>query len=135
MKSSSLCFLVVDDEQELANLYKEFIIGMGYDAISFTNPLFALEHYRQCLNKYSFILTDLRMPGMSGIELANRIRELNSTVKIFLITAFDVDDIKDNKNYQEAKIDEVLQKPVKLSTLKKFIDQDLILHNFSQGKQ
>lgn len=88
MRSSpSLSCLVVDDEQELANLYKEFIMKLGYDVISFTNPAIALEHYKQSIGRYSLILTDLRMPGMSGIELANKIRESNSKVKIFLVTA------------------------------------------------
>lgn len=97
--STSLSFLVVDDEQELANLYKEFIKGIGYEAVSFTNPILALEHYKQYLDKYSLILTDLRMPGMSGIELANKIPELNSEIEIFLTTAFDIEDIKNHKNY------------------------------------
>lgn len=89
MQSSSLSFLVIDDEQELSHLYKEFIKEIGYDAVSFTNPMLALQHYKQCLDKYSLILTDLRMPGMSGIELANKIRESNFKVKIFFTTAFD----------------------------------------------
>lgn len=117
----------MDDEQELANLYKEFIKEIGYDAVSFTNPMLALEHYTQCFNKYSLILTDLRMPGMSGIELANKIRELNPKVKIFLTTAFDINDIKNHKNFQEAKINRILQKPINLSTLKKFVEQDVIV--------
>ena len=125
--SSSLSFLVIDDEQELANLYKEFIKEIGYDAVSFTNSMLALEHYMQCFNKYSLILTDLRMPGMSGIELANKIRELNPKVKIFLTTAFDINDIKNHKNFQEAKINRILQKPINLSTLKKFVEQDVIV--------
>ena len=125
--SSSLSFLVIDDEQELAHLYKEFIREIGYDVVSFTNPVLALEHYKQCFDKYSLIVTDLRMPGMSGIEFANKIRELNSKVKIFLTTAFDIADIKDYEDYQKAKIDKVLQKPIKLATLKKFIEQDLIV--------
>lgn len=128
MDSSSLSFLVVDDEQELASLYKEFFIEMGLDAVSFTSPSLALEHYEQCPDKYSMILTDLRMPGMSGLELASRIRKLNSTVKIYLITAFDLSDIMDYKNYQEAKIDKVLQKPLNLSTFKKVIQQDLLVY-------
>jgi CheY-like chemotaxis protein len=132
--SPSLSFLVVDDEQELANLYKEFIQRCGHRAVSFTNPVIALEHYKQCLDKYSIILTDLRMPGMSGIELANKIRELNSKVKIFLNTAFDVDDIRDYKDYQKAKIDKVLQKPIKLATLKKLIEQDLLVKSTQRNQ-
>ena len=133
--SSSLSFLVIDDEQELAHLYKEFIREIGYDVVSFTNPVLALEHYKQCFDKYSLIVTDLRMPGMSGIEFANKIRELNSKVKIFLTTAFDIADIKDYEDYQKAKIDKVLQKPIKFSTLKKFIEQDLVVQKVSKDNQ
>ena len=133
--SSSLSFLVVDDEQELAHLYKEFIQKIGYDVVSFTNPVLALEHYKQCIDKYSLILTDLRMPGMSGIEFANKIRELNSKVKIFLTTAFDIADLKDYNDYQKAKINKILQKPIKFSTLKKFIEQDLVVQNVSKDNQ
>jgi len=121
-----LSVLVVDDEEELATLYKEFVRTMGYDAVSFTNPLLAFEHYKQRLDKYSLIITDLRMPGMCGLELANRIRELDSDVKIFLITAFDIADIESKGAVGTAKIDKVLQKPIKFPVLKETIDQNII---------
>jgi len=120
--------LIVDDEQELATLYREFLMGMGFDVVvSFTNPLMAFEHYRQCVDKYSIVITDLRMPGMNGIDLANKIRELNSSVKIFLITAFDIADIQDNESYKQAKIDKIVQKPLKLSLLKKIIESAIMV--------
>ncbi len=125
---SPLSVLIVDDEEELATLYKEFVRTMGYDAVSFTNPLLALEHYKQSIDKYSLIITDLRMPGMCGLELANRIRELDSDVKIFLITAFDIADTESKWAVGTAKIDKVLQKPIRLSILKGTIDSDII-HN------
>ena len=125
---SQLSVLIVDDEEEMATLYKEFVRTMGYDAVSFTNPLLALEHYKQRVDKYSLIITDLRMPGMCGLELANRIRELDSDVKIFLITAFDIADIESKWAVGTAKIDKVLQKPIRLSILKETIDSDII-HN------
>jgi CheY-like chemotaxis protein len=117
--------LIVDDEEELASLYKEFIIRMGYDAVSFTNPLLAFEHYEQCVDRYSLIITDLRMPGMCGLEFANKIREHNSAVKIFLITAFDIADIESQWAVGTAKIDRIIQKPIKFPTLKKAIEQDI----------
>jgi CheY-like chemotaxis protein len=118
--------LIVDDEQELATLYREFLIGMGFDVVvSFTNPLMAFEHYRQYADKYSLVITDLRMPGMDGIELANKIRELDYSVKIFLITAFDIADIEGQEFYKSAKIDATLQKPTKLSLLGKIIGQHI----------
>jgi CheY-like chemotaxis protein len=123
---TSTSILIVDDEQELSTLYREFLLGMGLDAVvSFTNPLMAFEHYRHCADKYSLIITDLRMPGMDGIELANKIRELNSSVKIFLITAFDTADIESHESYKSAKINKILQKPIKLSLLRKIIEQNI----------
>lgn len=121
-----LSILIVEDEEELAILYKEFIKRMGYDAISFTNPLLAFEHYKKYINKYSLILTDLRMPSMCGIDFANKVRELNSDVKIFLITAFDIADIESKRAVGTAKIDRVIQKPIKFPELKKIIDHDII---------
>ena len=123
---SPLSVLIVDDEEELAALYEGFIMGIGYEAISFTDPVLAFEHYKQCAGRYSLIMTDLRMPGMCGIELANKIRKLNSSVKIFLITAFDVADVESQWAIGTAKCDRIIQKPIKLSMLKKAIEQDTI---------
>jgi two-component system, cell cycle response regulator CpdR len=67
------------------------------------------------------------MPGMNGIELANKIRELNSSVKIFLITAFDISDIQDSESYKQAKIDKIVQKPLKLASLKKIIESAVVV--------
>lgn len=39
--------MVVEDEKELASLFKAFVEKMGYDAVSFTDPLIALEFFKQ----------------------------------------------------------------------------------------
>jgi DNA-binding NtrC family response regulator len=92
--SSSI--LVVDDEQELATLFKEAIGRMGFDVYSFTSPLLALEYFKDNQEKFSLVITDLRMPELSGLELANSIRDVDKSINIFLITAFDTADIEEN---------------------------------------
>ena len=121
-----LSILIVDDEIELATLFKNYIEAMGLDAISFTNSLLAFEYFKDDPNKFSLVITDLRMPGICGLELAKNIRELNDLVNIFLITAFDISDLEGSEAYQSAKIDKVIQKPIKLSILKKLIEDVLI---------
>ena len=119
-----MSILVVDDEVDLGLLLKQFLQGLGFNVVSFTSSLLAFEHLKNSNNNYSLIITDLRMPGISGLELANRIRkELSLSVKIFLITAFDISDINDNFEFQSAKIERIIQKPIKLSNLKKMISQ------------
>ena len=113
-----LSILIVDDEIELAILYREFSNDLGYDAISFTDPSLALEHFKSGNKEYSLVLTDMRMPTMHGIELATRMRAINNKIKIFLMTAFDIADIENQNQYKSAKIDGLIQKPIKLSILK-----------------
>ena len=64
------------------------------------------------------------MHDMSGIDLSIKIRkEISSSIKIFLITAFDIYDLKDQSNFKLANIENIIQKPIKLSHLKKIINQ------------
>ncbi|MDF0682584.1 MAG: response regulator [Candidatus Nitrosocosmicus sp.] len=67
---------LVDNEQELAILFKEAIRRMGMDVYSSTNPLLALEYFKDNKDKFSLVITDLRMPAMSGLELSNKVRKL-----------------------------------------------------------
>jgi len=127
--TSSLRILIVDDEMDIANSLKRFMIKSGFDAISFTDPLLALEHFTLLHNRYSVIITDLRMPGMSGLEFSNEIRKINPSVRVFLISAFDTSDLENNSNYKTAKIERVIQKPIKFSIFKEILTNVLLNDN------
>ncbi len=120
--SEPTSIMVVEDEKELASLFKAFLERMGYDTVTFTDPIMALEFFKQGTKEFSLILTDLRMPEMSGLELAAEIRKFNEKIKIILITAFMVEDLMMSETYKLAKINEIVQKPVKIAALREIID-------------
>ena len=122
---SSISVLVVDDEIELANLFRTCLQKVGFETISFTDPRTALEYIKDNFNTYSLILTDLRMPHMSGLDLAVEIRKLDEKIKIVLITAFMTEDLIDDFKFKNAKIDRIVQKPVKLAELRNSVAQIL----------
>ena len=63
MSSLSAPFIIViDDEKDLASLFKEFLKKEGYNVVSFTDPELAFEYCAETADKISLILTDLRMP-------------------------------------------------------------------------
>jgi DNA-binding response OmpR family regulator len=95
------------------------------DAIFFTDPMPAFEYFKDNPNKIQLVITDLRMPGISGLELAKKVRELNDSVKIFLMTAFDIRDLENNSDYVSARIDKLIQKPVRFSELQLMINNAL----------
>ena len=113
--------MVVDDEPEIANLYRDFLQKSGFDSTSFIDPLLALEHYNQNPSRYSLVITDLCMPSLDGIRFAKRIREFDTNIKILLITAFYFNDIIDTEEYKEAKLSGLIHKPTKLSELRQRI--------------
>ena len=120
--SISRSIIVVDDELELASLFKAFLKDEGYDVVSFTDPVLALEYYKETADKHSLIITDLRMPGICGIDLAKSIREFDNKVKIFLMNAFDAKDLEDREDFKNAKINRLIQKPVRFSELREMIN-------------
>lgn len=125
MSSTIRSIIVVDDEVELANLFKTFLENQGYNAFSFVDPVLALDYFKQTSDKHSLILTDFRMPGICGIDLAKKIREINSKIKIFLMTAFETQGLEDNEDFKIAKIDRLLQKPIRFSDLREMINDAL----------
>ena len=103
--------MVVDDEEELGVLYMRFIELSGFDCKYFTDPKKALDTFSLNYNSYSLVITDLKMPGIDGIEFSKKIRKYSKTVKILLITNFLVEENLDYNKVKEAGIDSVLEKP------------------------
>lgn len=123
MSSATHSIIVVDDEIELATLFKTFLNQQGFNTISFVDPVLALEYFKETSDKHSLIITDLRMPGLNGLELAKKVRELNTNIRIFLMTAFEIRDLENHVDFKMAKIDRLIQKPVRFSNLKEMINK------------
>ena len=78
--------LVVDDEPVLRDLIVRFYLGIGYTAAAAGSGEEALAQLAQ--GDIDFILTDIQLPGMSGTELVNKVKENFSDVPIIAITGY-----------------------------------------------
>jgi DNA-binding response OmpR family regulator len=115
--------MVVDDDEDLARLFKRLLEASGYNSVSFTEPLLALKHFKNDPHGYWLVIADLRMPNLNGIDLAKSIRNISSSVKILLITGFFDDEYLKGSDFIEARISQVLHKPVKLGELLKCVHE------------
>ena len=93
MSGNAVRIMIVDDEKDLVMVTKIFITKCGFEAVSFTDPLEALEYFKKNRLSIALVLTDIRMPGMSGLELAREILKIKPDQKIMLMTAYQVDTI------------------------------------------
>jgi DNA-binding NtrC family response regulator len=76
--------VVVDDESIIANTTALILRSEGFDAVAFKHPLDAIEHCKA--NRIDLLISDVHMPGMSGIELAISIRERHPDADVQLIS-------------------------------------------------
>ena len=115
---------VVDDEADLAYLFKDALSQIdGVMVFNFNDPLLALEHFQSNHKNYSVVITDYRMPGMTGIELLEKMKAINPAVTRLLISAFEVND----ELFQDCNcVDKFLQKPI---SMVKLIDEVEMLVN------
>jgi two-component system, chemotaxis family, chemotaxis protein CheY len=116
--------LVVDDERDVQPMFEQKFRKEIRDhkiALAFaTSGTEALNYLHQHHNEVPLVLTDINMPGMSGLELLQRIKQdpwlPSPAPRVMMVTAYG-----DDENYQLAKrlgADELLTKPLDFNLLK-----------------
>ena len=115
---------VIDDEIDLVYLFKDALSQIdGVKVFAFTDASLALEHFQSNHKNYRVVVTDYRMPGMTGIELLEKMKAINPAVARTLMSAFEVND----ELFQECNcVDKFLQKPI---SMVKLIDEVEMLVN------
>jgi two-component system cell cycle sensor histidine kinase/response regulator CckA len=109
--------LVVDDDSDIAYVLKEGLLKNRFLVSAFTNPEEALKNFQSNSGDYCLMLSDIRMPGMSGIRLARKVKEINPDVKVVLMTSFDIKDNEFSKVFPSTQVDGFVQKPIGIENL------------------
>jgi DNA-binding response OmpR family regulator len=79
--------LLVDDEPDLNLTLKMTLEENGFKVDSFTDPLVALENFKEEAGMYDLLILDMKMPGINGFELYRQIKKIDDKVKVCFLTA------------------------------------------------
>ena len=82
--------LVVDDDPVIARSFDRVLSGKGYAVITARDGNEALRKLRD--EKYDVVFTDIKMPGMSGIEVAERIKATQPWLPVVIVTGYGTDE-------------------------------------------
>lgn len=123
--ASNRIVLVLDDEFDIVALVKNSLQKHGYHVFGFTDPLMALEHVMLNSTGYSLVISDVRMPVMNGFEFIKKVREILPSIKIFLMSAFDINDNQYSKILLPLKVDGCIQKPISLKEMIRIVQKHL----------
>ncbi len=83
---SDVKLILVDDEQSQRELLSGYLSKKGYEVHTFAGGQEALQAYHEIFAPLA--LVDMKMPGMNGLELLGRLREINPFIQVLVLTAF-----------------------------------------------
>jgi RNA polymerase sigma factor (sigma-70 family) len=116
---------VVDDDASFRTAIRRQLEQIGYRVVTYATAEHVLEQ-RPDEDETGCILLDVRMPGLSGLALHSRLRELGSTLPILFLTGYF--DVSATVGAIKADADDFLIKPVKLEELLRAIERALARH-------
>ena len=132
-----MSILLVDDERDIAHVLKNGLeSGGNNDDLAvhvFTDLVLALENFQKNPQGYAIVISDIRMPGMSGFQLVREIKKLNSSVKVILMSSFEINRSEFANELGFAGVDFV-QKPVRITELRKVVLNNLAESNEARGQ-
>ena len=113
--SKGKSILIVDDDEDLTNLYETFLKYDGYRVDAFTDPIYALYSFRK--NVYDLVLLDLKMPQMNGVVLSQELQNIDPTLLYRFITAANKEYIETLKTNSPDIENNIIYKPLWLNEL------------------
>jgi DNA-binding NtrC family response regulator len=111
---------VVDDEIYITKLFHEALRQNidGISVFSFTDPVKAVEHFTENKENYALVISDLRMPGLNGLELLKKVKTSNPNVRTILMSAYNFEEEELYQQYmKEGVINSTIEKPVTMNRL------------------
>ena len=109
--------LIVDDDSDIVQVLKMGLVKNGFSVDAFTNPEDALQSFKSDAESYCLVLSDVRMPMLSGIQLSKKVKEINPDVKVVLMTAFEIRGNEFSKVFPSSQVDGFVQKPIGIKEL------------------
>ncbi len=98
--------LIVDDEEPLVRIASRTLEELGYSTVGFTSSSAALAAFRADPKRFDALITDERMPEMSGSALIREVRSMRASMPVVLMSGY--------LGETQGEADEVLQKPLSM---------------------
>ena len=114
--------LVVDDEAEICDFLKNFFTEKKYDVQTATSGEEALFQVRK--DKPHVMLLDIKMPGISGIEVLRQVKQIDRSIKVIMVTVIEDRNMVDLA--KEFGADDYVTKPFSLEYLERDVMKKIV---------
>lgn len=91
MSDTKKKILVIDDDQSILSIFEYILNEAGYETVTAVDGYNAIEKVKN--NKFDLVFTDVKMPGLSGIDTYKEIRKLDPKLLVVMMTGYSVDEL------------------------------------------
>jgi DNA-binding NtrC family response regulator len=113
--------LVVDDEEGARELFNTILTDEGYDVTLANNGTDALARMQG--DVYDLVVTDIKMPGMDGLQLLQELRKTGSKADVIMVTAYG--EVESYLKAMSLGAAEYINKPIRIKELKRIVHKVL----------
>jgi CheY-like chemotaxis protein len=121
LRPAATRILYIDDEEPLVLLAIRHLKRLGYQVTGAMSAEEALEAFRKEPSAFSAVMTDLNMPGMSGLHLAKQVLAIRSDVPVIVASGFVSDELRNEA--EAAGVRHVVYKPSTVEELAELVHQ------------
>ncbi|MGV8056851.1 MAG: PAS domain S-box protein [Smithellaceae bacterium] len=107
--------MLVDDEKMVLEVHKELLESLGYRVYAIGSGQEAIATYMEKGNKIDLVILDMILPGMSGGDTFERLREINPEIRVILCSGYSIDGAA--QNIMDRGCNGFIQKPFTLRDL------------------
>jgi len=111
--------LFVDDEESLVDMTKTMLEKLGYSVQVTIDPLKALSIFKADPSRFDLVISDMTMPGMSGVILSENLKNIKKDIPIIICTGHS--SLIDEENAKDIGISAFAMKPITMSEIAKLI--------------
>ncbi|MEY4761941.1 MAG: hypothetical protein RLZZ200_1797 [Pseudomonadota bacterium] len=113
----------LDDDDALISLISRSLQRLGYQVTSFTEQEAALRFFQANPSATDIFITDFNMPGLTGLDVARRVREIRADMPVLLVSGYVTDELVGEA--RKLGVRQVLEKPDGIAALTRAIDTAL----------
>ncbi|MDQ3976104.1 MAG: response regulator [Thermoproteota archaeon] len=109
--------LIVDDDRDTLTVTGRSLEHAGFKVHAFEDPLTALRHIQNDCKYCQVLVSDVRMPALTGFQLVRKVRDLRPEMKVIMMTMFEINKPEFEAVFPSTPIDGVIRKPFTPSQL------------------
>jgi len=123
MEQMKAKILVIEDDEEVREILSEILLQAGHEVEVATEGTQGVEMFSK--KAYDMVVTDLGMPGISGWEVAEKVKGINGKIPVAVITGWNIQ--LDGSEMKRKGIDLIINKPFEINQVLGFIQEGLLL--------